>query len=121
MTNPDEVRLGRNVEGVPGDPANEPEATLHTDPAAAYARSSLAGSELDGDPDYFVTIAVKRTDLEDAGLDLGRAMVIWGGTSSNGRSLDADIALPRRCRRRPRAPGHRDRSDRARRDAGRRR
>jgi len=86
------VVAGNDAMAVLGDPADDAETDFFTYDVATNARSTPAGSAIGGAADYFVTIAVPLADLATVGADPARGLVVWAGTSTDGRSLDGDLA-----------------------------
>jgi hypothetical protein len=76
----------------PQDPAELLVADLT--PATDYwsVKTTGDGSAFGGDPDYFITLAVPRTLLTAAGVDLGRPFTVWAGTNAQTYSLNSDFA-----------------------------
>jgi hypothetical protein len=93
----DRVRLARNVlVGRPGNIADPAEQTVATYPGEESARAVQAEgrfeSSFGGDPDYFVDWAIARRDLTVFGVGATTPLVMVFGTSTQGETLDADLA-----------------------------
>jgi hypothetical protein len=90
------VRLATNTQERLNDPADVPEQTVATYGLDTHARVQDAvapfASSFGNDPDYFVDWALLRTDLTNHGVDLARALRVVMGTSTQGLSIDADVA-----------------------------
>src|SRR5688500_6731226 len=74
-----------------GDPSDVAETTVMTYPASTHSMVVMATGMLDTDPDFYVEVAIPIADLALVGVTPASA-VVWAGTSSNARSLNADIA-----------------------------
>ncbi|MEK6607301.1 MAG: hypothetical protein AABZ30_06525, partial [Myxococcota bacterium] len=63
-------------------------------PAASYWHSFLApdGSNISGNPDYFLTVAVRLSDLTAAGISVSDPLYLWAGTSTSKGSLNTDLS-----------------------------
>ncbi len=89
------VQWVQNTVKEPGNPQDPAELVLaDLTPASDYwsVKETGDGSAFGGDPDYFVTLAVPRTLLTAAGLDLSRPFVVWAGTNAQTYSLNSDFA-----------------------------
>jgi hypothetical protein len=92
-----ELRLAKNTrQDRLNDPADRPEQTLATYELDTHTRVLEAAapflSQFGNDPDYFVDWALPRSDLEEQGVDLERFLRVVMGTSTEGLSIDADVA-----------------------------
>jgi hypothetical protein len=75
------------------DPTDEAEVVLQTyTPASDYWHAMTADSSMGGNPDYFLTLAVPRSDLDAAGISVTETMIVWAGTTNSGHALNADFA-----------------------------
>ena len=97
ISNPEQVVLMRNtVQRTANDPADPPEVTVTMYPVSSHARGvpaeDLFASNFGGDPDFFVDMALDRSDLEAEGVSGDTELVLVMGTSSNASSINADIA-----------------------------
>ncbi|MCC7539731.1 MAG: hypothetical protein IT379_26145 [Deltaproteobacteria bacterium] len=91
IAGPEEVVLARNDEmRMIGDPSDVAETTLNVYPAATHSQVVMAPSMLGGNDDFFISVAVPIADMRAAGIPLD-ATVVWAGSSSNARSLNADL------------------------------
>ena len=80
----------------PTDPALDDKATdLIADltPATDYWSVKVAtdGSSFGGDPDYFVTLVLPKSQLTRVGVDLSKDFVVWAGTNARTYSLNSDF------------------------------
>jgi MYXO-CTERM domain-containing protein len=89
-----EVNLFENTEitidNDPTDPADEP-------PVASYLFADAgqvieAGSDIDGDADFFIDLAVPWADLETVGLAPDSELHLWAASSESQNRLDGDFA-----------------------------
>ncbi|MBW2529388.1 MAG: hypothetical protein JRI23_34745 [Deltaproteobacteria bacterium] len=51
-----------------------------------------AGTTFNGDPDFFLDLSVPVADMVAAGVPVSGPLRVWGGSSSNGRSITVDLA-----------------------------
>ncbi len=89
------VQWVQNTVKEPGNPQDPAELVLaDLTPASDFwsVKETGDGSAFGGDPDYFVTLAVPRSLLTAAGLDLSRPFTVWAGTNAQTYSLNSDFA-----------------------------
>ena len=89
------VQWVQNTVQEPGNPQDPAELVLaDLTPAADYwsVKETGDGSAFGGDPDFFITLAIPRTLLTAAGLDLGQPFAVWAGTNAQTYSLNSDFA-----------------------------
>ncbi|HLU66545.1 MAG TPA: hypothetical protein VKZ63_09735, partial [Kofleriaceae bacterium] len=93
-TGSDSVTLQENTAEQPELASDPSEATLavYEPPADFWHAAPAPGSSINGDPDYFLTIAVPWADLAAAGADRAETRVMWAGTTGAADALDADLA-----------------------------
>ena len=87
-----EVNLQDNImQGQNNSPRDPAESTVTQYSEATHSRTAQAGSNLGGDPDWFVDWAVGRADVEALGADLDALRLIFGTTELS-TSLSDDLA-----------------------------
>lgn len=75
----------------PSDPPDEP--VVQSYPFASHGRGSVAtGSAYGGGDDFALELAVPWTDLVALGVDHTTPLGVWAVTSSNGNTLNGDLA-----------------------------
>ncbi len=75
----------------PTDPVDEP--AVASFPYETHARTVVApGSHYGGDDDWFLDVAIPWSVLEPLGVLRTTPIGVWAVTSSDGKSLDADLA-----------------------------
>jgi hypothetical protein len=92
-----ELRLGKNTrQDRLNDPSDEPEQTVATYELDTHTRVLEAVapfvSRFGNNADYFVDWALPRADLENQGVELDELLRVVMGTSTEGLSIDADVA-----------------------------
>jgi hypothetical protein len=81
------------VQDLVDDPTDPAEVVLQTfTPTTDYWHVKQAGSTFNGDPDYFLTVAVPLSVLAAAGISTSDPVVLWAGTSNSGHALNVDFA-----------------------------
>jgi hypothetical protein len=89
-----EVNLFENTEVTidddPTDPADEPPVASY--PFADAGQVGEAGSDLNGDEDFFLDLAVPWDDLEPLGLAPDTELHVWVASSESQNRLDGDFA-----------------------------
>lgn len=75
----------------PSDPAETVLADLIPATDHWAVQSTGDGSSFGGDPDFFITLAIPRALLVDAGLDLTKPFVVWAGTNAQTYALNSDF------------------------------
>lgn len=77
-----------------GDPSDAAEVLLAAWPASTHARLVEADSSFSRNPDFFLDFAVPNEALVLAGISDATPLRLIFGTSSNSRSLNADLVAP---------------------------
>lgn len=95
-TSADAVTWEQNdVQAPPNDPGDGTRTVLVTYMPTIdfwHGKPTEDGSNFGGDPDYFFTLAVRLSDLDDAGISLTDAHGIWAVTSNNNTNFSVDLS-----------------------------
>jgi len=84
-----------DTQSPPNNPGDNSRTVLSTyTPGDDYWHAEVAadGSSFGGDADYFLTLAVRITDLQAAGLEVSDAVNVWAATSTNNSSFSVDLS-----------------------------
>jgi large repetitive protein len=75
-------------------PSDEAEVILDTFVPSddSWAAALAPGSNFGGTSDYFLTLALPRSDLEAAGISFSAPVVVWAGTSNSTQALNVDFS-----------------------------
>jgi hypothetical protein len=92
LVNPNDVELLQNTQPQRGNPTRQPaNSVVNTYPIATNARQVAAGSNIGGNPNFFVDWAVALSDLAKVGITNSTPMTLICGSSKTQRILDGDI------------------------------
>jgi len=92
-TGGDSATLWRNTSAVP-EVASDPAESLLVDYVPAIDRwhvEQAPGSNIGGDPDYFLTLALDWNDLDGEGLSRTEPAAVWAGTTNSNRAINVDF------------------------------
>ena len=92
-TGADSATLWSNTSAVP-EVASDPAESVLVDYAIAIDHwhvEQAAGSNIGGDPDYFLTLALAWDDLDGEGLSRTEPAAVWAGTTNSDRAINVDF------------------------------